>query len=217
MLLSDISNMSRQDLYACIADKKSEMEDKLKRGELEESFLIGGNSYTDKEWKKLIDRVDKDIEEIKKEQNQMEEEKQEYLDSILQSYEAGINKSLYFVAKLNDNCKQQFPYENLAQNGVIVYNGVTFNCDSQKNAICLGDMSNMNNVISIPLSDGGSLMVNRENIGELANAMSMFSPEDIKRIMCAIADDKKAQEVQNTIEEEKNGIGDNRNNVKHEI
>ena len=78
-------------------------------------------------------------------------------------------------------------------------------------------MSNMNNVISIPLSDGGSLMVNRENIGELANAMSMFSPEDIKRIMCAIADDKKAQEVQNTIEEEKNGIGDNRNNVKDEI
>ena len=109
----------------------------------------------------------------------------------MHTYEDGMNK-------------QQFPYENLAENGTITYNGVTFVCDSQNNAICLGDMSNMKNVITIPLSDGGSLKVNRDNIGELADAMSMFSPEDIKRIICAIADDKKAQEVQNTIDDEKN-------------
>ena len=214
MLLSDISSMSRQELFACIADKKTEMEDKLEKGEIEKSFCIGGNSYTNKEWNKLIERVDKNIEEIKEEQKQLKEEKKEYLEEIKNTYEAGINKSLYFVTKLNESYKQQFPYENLAENGIITYNGVTFNCDSQKNAICLGDMSNVKNVITIPLSDGGSLMVNRDNIGELADAMSMFSPEDIKRIMCAIADDKKAQEVQNTIDEEKNGIGDTDNALK---
>lgn len=214
MLLSDISNMSRQELYACIADKKTEMEDKFEKGEIEKSFCIGGNSYTNKEWKKMIERVDKNIEEIKEEQKQAEEEKKEHLENILQTYETGMNKSLYFVTKLNENYKQQFPYENLAENGVITYNGVTFNCDSQSNAICLGDMSDKKNVLKIPLSDGGSLLVNRDNICELADAMSMFSPEDIKRIMCAIADDKKAKEVQNTIDEEKNEIGDTDNTVK---
>ena len=109
------------------------------------------------------------------------------------------------------------PYSHLAHNGIIEYKGVIFNCDDEKGLLCLGDVSNEEKCLTIPLSKGGSLVVNRDNLGQLTSAISMFSPEDIKRIMCAIADDKKAQEVQNTIEEEKNGIGDNRNNVKDEI
>ena len=74
-MLSDISNMSRQELYACIADKKNEMKEKVEKGEIEESFCIGGNSYTNKEWKKLIERVDKNIEEVTEEPKHVEEEK----------------------------------------------------------------------------------------------------------------------------------------------
>lgn len=51
-------------------------------------------------------------------------------------------------------------------------------------------------------------MVNRDNLGELSIAITMFSPEDQNRIMRAIAEDKKAQATQNEIEDEKNSIGD---------
>ena len=65
-------------------------------------------------------------------------------------------------------------------------------------------MSNPDNVLNIPLSKGGTLRVNRDNLGELASAISMFSaPEDINLIMRAIAQDNKAQEMLNEIEDEK--------------
>lgn len=51
-------------------------------------------------------------------------------------------------------------------------------------------------------------MVNRDSIGMLAGAMSMFSPEDANRIMRAIVEDKKAQETQQEIEDDKNSLGD---------
>lgn len=66
-------------------------------------------------------------------------------------------------------------------------------------------MSNPKNVINIPLSKGGCLRVNRDNIGDLAKAISMFSSEDIGRIMRAIAQDKKAQEVEWELEVSKRG------------
>ena len=60
----------------------------------------------------------------------------------------------------------------------------------------------------INLSGGGCLLVNRDNLGDLAHAISMFSPEDINLIMRAIADDNKAQEALQTIDEETNSIGE---------
>lgn len=89
------------------------------------------------------------------------------------------------------------PYSYLAdKDGNIVYKGVTFVCDYQKNRLCLGDMSNPKNVITIPLAKGGCLCVNRDNIGMLAKAIGMFSAEDIGRIMRAIAQDNKVKEVE---------------------
>ena len=64
-------------------------------------------------------------------------------------------------------------------------------------------MSNPDNVLNIPLSKGGTLRVNRDNLGELASAISMFSAEDINLIMRAVAQDNKAQEMLNEIEDEK--------------
>ncbi len=51
-------------------------------------------------------------------------------------------------------------------------------------------------------------MVNRDNFGDLSQAITMFSPEDQNRILRAIADDKKAQSALEEIEEEKSSIGD---------
>lgn len=105
--------------------------------------------------------------------------------------------------------ESKVPYSHLAKDGVIEYNGVVFVCDEVNQAICLGDMNDRKNVISIALENGGRLMVHRDNLGELQNAISMFTPEDINRILRAIADDKKAQKELLEIEEMTNSIGDN--------
>lgn len=215
MEVSKIADMSRQELMACISEKKNEIQKKLQNGETEPSFTIGARSYTAKEWDKLIDKVDKNLEAVRREQEQRKEaQEKEALEkkasdhkeflSIMENSDVRRN---FFMEKLNGTYKPSYPYEHLAKNGVISYHGVEFVCDAQKNAICLGDMSNPKNVLTIPLEGGGSLMVNRDSLGTLADAISMFSPEDIKRIMRAIADDNKAQEAQEEIEEDTNSIG----------
>lgn len=101
------------------------------------------------------------------------------------------------------------PYEHLAENGVITYNGVTFYCDTEKNQLCLGDVSNPNNCLIVSLENGGCLMVNHDRIGDLSKAITMFSPEDQKRIMYAINVYKKVKEVEQEIEEEDAKVGEN--------
>ncbi len=118
----------------------------------------------------------------------------EALESIAQKRAAQI-----------DNC----PYAEMIdpETGVISYHGVVFVPDSQKNAICLGDMNNEDNILTIPLSKGGSLRVNRNNIDQLGKAINMFSPEDIRRIMEAISLDAKVQKEKAEIEESKFEVG----------
>ena len=42
----------------------------------------------------------------------------------------------------------------------------------------------------------------------------MFKPEDVRRIMVALAQDNKVQEMENEIEDEKNSIGTGQENPK---
>lgn len=96
------------------------------------------------------------------------------------------------------------PYSQYMRGNTIVYNGVTFLCDSKRHTISLGDVSNPKNVINIPLADGGTLLVNRNEVGSLAKAIGMFSAEDVGRILRALEEDKQIQKNQLTIEEEEN-------------
>lgn len=112
-----------------------------------------------------------------------------------------------FVLPDTDNGKS-CPYSHLAKNGVVEYKGVQFVCDYQQNRLCLGDVSNMDNCISVTLSGGGTLVVNRDNLGDLSTAIGLFSPEDVKRIMRAIAEDNKVHEMENEIEDDTNSLGD---------
>lgn len=100
------------------------------------------------------------------------------------------------------------PYDYMAVDGCINYNGVTFICDTQKNQLCLGDVSNPNNCLIVSLENGGTLMVNHDKIGNLNHAITMFTPEDQKRIMYAVSMYKKAKEVEEKIEDDTAGIGD---------
>lgn len=99
------------------------------------------------------------------------------------------------------------PYGCLAREGVIEYNGVCFLCDEKTNSICLGDMTNPEDVITVALSDGGHLKVNRDNLGDLAKAAGMFSPEDLNLIMRAIARDTKVQSMKQELEDMKGRVG----------
>ncbi len=98
------------------------------------------------------------------------------------------------------------PYSLMAdENGIVKYKGVEFRCDYENNRLCLGDVSNLKNCITVGLEGGGCLVFNRENIDDLVKAIDMFSPEDINRIMRAIAQDAKLRQVQLQIEDETSG------------
>ena len=99
------------------------------------------------------------------------------------------------------------PYGHLAKDGVIEYNGVVFVCDEKTNSICLGNVEDKSQVITVTLSGGGHLKVNRKNIGDLAKAVGMFSPEDLNLIMRAIALDTKIQSMKKEIEDTEASVG----------
>lgn len=98
------------------------------------------------------------------------------------------------------------PYYYMAKDGIIDYNGVVFVCDVEHKALCLGDTSDKSKCLNIPLSGGGSLIVNRDSLGSLAKAIGMFSPEDVNLIMRAIAEDAKVQQMKQQIEDETSGL-----------
>ena len=62
--------------------------------------------------------------------------------------------------------------------GIIDYNGIIFYCDTETDTLMLGDCSNVSKCIRISLTDGGFLMVNRDNLDQLFDALPFFSPED---------------------------------------
>jgi len=100
----------------------------------------------------------------------------------------------------------QAPYSAMAdESGMVIYRGVTFQCDYENNRICLGDVSNLKDCISVSLEEGGCLVFNRDSIDQLSSAIGMFSPEDINRIMRAIAQDAKLKQTQMQLEDEASG------------
>lgn len=101
----------------------------------------------------------------------------------------------------------KIPYSILAdKDGIIEYKGVVFVGDEDSNSLCLGDMSNPNEVLNIQLSKGGYLKVNVNSFEDLEKAITMFSPEDRNRIMRAIAQYNRLKQIQQQIEDETSGL-----------
>ena len=147
----------------------------------------------------------------------LEDKGQITLDSLKRPFEdrglvernMKITENLYKEALPEKN--QGAPYSYLAnEDGVIEYNGVIFTLDNERKWLCLGniDLNRMDQVIRIPLSEGGCLMVNRDSIGDLAKAIGMFSPEDVNRILRAIHLDTKLQSVQKEMEDLEDSVGE---------
>lgn len=181
---------------------QDEVMTKIKKGATQESVTIGSQSFTQSEWKKVMEGIDQQIEDIREEQKNRFE-KQEREAEAQKIYEAAAAGKTNPVENLREKAK--VPYEHLAKDGMIEYNGVVFICDETTNSICLGDVSDKENTLVIPLEGGGCLKVNRDNLDELQNAIGMFSPEDINRILRAIAQDNRVREKMQEVEETKNG------------
>ena len=132
------------------------------------------------------------------------EEKEEQEIEIIDKISDDIKDEA--IQKLIGNRKKA-PYSTLAdESGMITYNGVIFQCDEEQNSLCLGDVSDPSQCISVPLEGGGRLLVNRDSIDALSKAIGMFSPEDIRRIMQAIAQDGKVKKVEMEIEDMTSGV-----------
>ncbi len=166
-------------------------------------ILTGGAEFSEEEWERMLEKIDEIIDEFKEELRQRIQKQDDKMQTE-QTQDTDIAKprGSSFLARLART--HRAPYSYLAdESGQIVYNGVTFYCDDKKQQICLGDMTDTKNVLNIPLSKGGCLRVNRNNLGDLAKAIGMFSPEDVERILRAIANDNRAKQMQFEIEQEK--------------
>ena len=186
-----------------LQERRTQILEKLKNGDAQEAIITGGNAFTESVWDEMLEGIDNYLDEVKEEQKvrfAKIDKEQEEKEKLLQSQRVKELLTEKSGGSLN------VPYGYLAKNGMIEYNGVIFVCDEQHNAICLGDMTNPKDVITIPLTKGGTLKVNRNSVNDLSKAISMFSPEDIRRIMEAIATDTKCRQMQQEMDETVNSI-----------
>ena len=187
----------------------AEIMERIKSGKTEVSIPIGGSEMTQTEWEKALKSVDKQIQDIKEEQEERFArlgKKEAHQAEAAAAYEAAVSGKVNPVEQLRS--KPKAPYDYLAKDGIIEYKEAVFVCDEKNNCLCLGDVSDKENVLTIPLSGGGYLKVNRDNLGELADAIDMFSPEDINLIMRAIAQDNKARSMKKEMEDTVSEVGE---------
>ena len=165
-------------------------EDRVKNGP--PKFAIGASELSVEEWDRLIQSVDRDIDAARQElrervEREAEKAEQEAVRALIEKRKEQLEK----------------PYSQILNRGnspAMEYNGVTFHYD-EEGALCLGDTGSREDCIIVYLEDGGTLKVNRDSIGDLSKAVSMFSPEDINRILRAISEDAKCREKLKEIED----------------
>lgn len=209
MSMANVTKTTRIQAIAELQKRKTEIQNRLQNGQAQDSTTIGGNSFTEDEWKKIIQKMDEYLTEVKQEQKERfekrdkEKEIQQFYEKLEMSerYKKPQGEKLSIQRHLDG--EDNAPYSCLAVDGVITYNGVSFLCDYEHNAITLGDMSDEKNVITVQLEKGGCLKVNRDNIEDLSRAIAMFSPEDIRRILVALQQDAKVRQMQQEIEQDK--------------
>lgn len=182
------------------------LENKTRKG-MEIDMMISGNLRPNNQDYGYQDYINHDRSGVT--MSEKSKEIREELNDLLVN-ELGVSEEELKEKRWESTHKsnQGAPYSYLAdENGIVEYKGVVFVCDNQKKELQLGDMSNSKDVIRIPLSNGGSLAVNRDNIGDLGHAIGMFSPEDVKLILRALSLDAKVQEMEQETEDMEDGIG----------
>ncbi|MBR3605988.1 MAG: hypothetical protein IKL51_00195 [Lachnospiraceae bacterium] len=205
------SQASLYDYQAMLSEHITYLREKLQHGDIEEKFQIGNEAMTIGEWNRLLDNFDTLQEEILKgmrERHEIQNEKQEREEALRKLFEE--REWLEEVRTKPHNVERkekENAYFSLAdKSGKIVYNEVTFFCDKKTNTLTLGDCRLPENCLRIPLEEGGSLLVNRNNLEDLLKAITMFSPEDQRRILEAIQKERMVESTMNELAIQKNDI-----------
>ena len=205
------SQASLYDYQAMLSEHISYLREKLQHGDIEEKFQIGSEAMTIGEWNRLLDNFDSLQEEIlqgMRERHEIQNEKQEREEALRELFEEREWLEEVRTKPYNlERKEKENAYFSLAdESGKIVYNGVTFFCDKKTNTLTLGDCRLPENCLRIPLEEGGSLLVNRNNLEDLLKAITMFSPEDQRRILEAIQKERMVESTMNELKIQKNDI-----------
>ena len=84
----DISLLNRYELMARVRNHIEMMQEKLENNEVEQKFQVGGMSFTEKEWDKLLSNFDEQEEELRKaveEEIEKSKEEKNYSDNEVDS------------------------------------------------------------------------------------------------------------------------------------
>lgn len=84
----DISLLNRYELMARVRNHIEMMQEKLENNEVEQKFQVGGMSFTEKEWDKLLSNFDEQEEELRKaveEEIEKSKEEKKYSDKEVDS------------------------------------------------------------------------------------------------------------------------------------
>ena len=177
MSMANVTKTTRIQAIAELQKRKTEIQNRLQNGQSQDSTTIGGNSFTEDEWKKIIQKMDEYLTEVKQEQKERfekrdkEKEIQQFYEKMKMAEQYKKPQAEKLTIQKHLDGEDIAPYSYLAEDGVITYNGVSFFCDYENNAITLGDMSDEKNVITVQLENGGCLKVNRDNIEDLSKAI----------------------------------------------
>lgn len=97
------------DYQRIISERRNEIYEKLKNGDTEESFQIGGSSFTEKEWDKLLAELD-DITEERREAMREEHEKR-YAETVKET----TSNSTDIVSKLFETKNSEIKVSNFKE------------------------------------------------------------------------------------------------------
>ena len=222
--LGSSNSYMNKSIEEAITDFYHFIEDCIKNGD--PKYQTGGSEISVKDWKRLMEYIDDTMEQVREEQRLDAEESKEQIarlfEDLTSSSESTSDEDSVLEpapavrgSRLMDRIEgKQAPYSSLAnEDGVIEYNGIILQCDFDNNRLILGDCSNLDNCIRVPLSGGGEFVFNRDQLSNISKIISMFSPEDQNRIMRAISLDKQCRkqlkEIEDTVTESVENVSEN--------
>ena len=86
MSMANVTKTTRIQAIAELQKRKTEIQNRLQNGQSQDSTTIGGNSFSEDEWKKSIQKMDEYLTEVKQEQKERFE-KRDKEKEIQQFYE----------------------------------------------------------------------------------------------------------------------------------
>ena len=109
------SDDENTDYQKILSERKNEIYEKVKNGDTEESFQIGGSSFTEKEWDKLLAEVDDITEEMR--EAMREEHEKRFAEAVKETTSSTINNTgeTDLVSKLFETQNSEIKVSNFKE------------------------------------------------------------------------------------------------------